>query len=326
MSWFGTPPKGSLRSALIPVPAVLNGSSLLLSATPFPGTSAGTGRPSPGRARGARHNPRGPGASRYALLDRVRGKRWGELPAAPPAGRHTSPVRFVTERAGRVSAPGVPARPTSRPGVVIIARPCDLLAQLVATSLIYAHVPTCQLDPSDLPDVELEWHGDVITITGQPVRGLLWRTLTCPGPDRPATAETDSDSYDPPVTASWLAAASFPSMRAVNAYDAEAWRRGAGWRVWKDRLSRCGVPVESPEQPSESPGVASLVVCGRVVSGPETPAVEAAAEALEASGVRLASVTSLPDGRVSNVDPHPQAFQSVAVRRAATRIADYLAA
>ena len=66
------------------------------------------------------------------------------------------------------------ARP-DRPGVVVIASPSDLLAQLVATSLLYAHVPTCQLDPAKLAEVELEWHGDQVTINGQPICGLLWR-------------------------------------------------------------------------------------------------------------------------------------------------------
>ena len=63
-----------------------------------------------------------------------------------------------------------------------------------------------------------------------------------------------------------------------------------------------------------------------MVAGPETTCVSAAAAALESSGVRLATVTSLPDGRVSNVDAQPQVTDSLDARRAAARIADYLAA
>ncbi len=132
---------------------------------------------------------------------------------------------------------------------------------------------------------------------------------------------------DPRITASWLAAASFPSMRAVNAYDPTAWRRGAGWSVWKDRLGECGVPVQPPpERHSTSSGTLSLVACGAVVAGPETAYVSAAAAALESSGIRLATVTSLPDGRVSNVDAQPQVTDSLKARRAAARLANYLAA
>jgi hypothetical protein len=202
--------------------------------------------------------------------------------------------------------------------VIIIASPSDLLAQLVATSLLYAHVPTCQLDPGELAEVELEWHGNEVTINGERICGLLWRA---------PRAITGGTAPDPRVTASWLAAASFPSMRAVNAYDPAAWRQGAGWSVWKDRLGECGVPVQPPpERHSASPGTPSLVACGAVVAGPATTCVSTAAAALEASGIRLATVTSLPDGRVSNVDAQPQVTDSVEARRAAARIADYLAA
>lgn len=311
MSWFGTQ-RTTLTNALIPAGPALGGASLLLA-----GTDAAAGQNPVGLVRGARPETRGPGASRYALLDRVRGKRWGELPAAPPAGRHTSPARFATDTA-RSGARRRSEGRAKRPGVVIIAAPSDLLAQLVATSLLYAHVPTCQLDPAELADVELEWHGDEITINGQPICGLLWRA---------PRGNQVPNPMDPLVTASWLAAASFPSMRAVNAYDPTAWRRGAGWSVWKDRLGECGVPIQPPpERHSTSSGVPSLVACGAVVAGPETTCVSAAAAALESSGVHLATVTSLPDGRVSNVDTQPQVTDSLNARRAATRIADYLAA
>jgi hypothetical protein len=68
------------------------------------------------------------------------------------------------------------------------------------------------------------------------------------------------------------------------------------------------------------------VVCGEVVCGPDTPEVSAAAGALADSGVRLAAVASLPDGRVSDVDPQPDIDDSVQARRAVARLADYLAA
>jgi hypothetical protein len=307
MSWFGTQPS-ELRAALIQ-PSPPFGSRLLLA-------GAGLDQPPLSSFRGARRQNRGPGASRYPLLDHVRGKRRGELSNTPPAGRHTPSGRFATD-AARSEAAGAGHFKGSpdRPGVVVVAVPSDLLAQLVATSLLYAHVPTCQLSPSNLSEVDLEWHGDQITINGQPVSGLLWRTGPAAG------------SLDPRVTASWLAAASFPSMRAVNAYDPTAWRRGAGWSVWKDRLDECGVPVQPPpERHSTSSGTSSLVACGAVVTGPETACVSAAAEALESAGVRLASISSLPDGRVSNIDAQPQVNESVDARRAAARIADYLAA
>ncbi|MGI9648718.1 MAG: hypothetical protein ACR2OI_09390 [Acidimicrobiia bacterium] len=299
---------------------VLNGDAALL---PAPGSKlfgAGAGSIVGGAIRGARQQERGPGASRYALLDRVRGKRWGELPAALPAGRHTpSGLRFSTEAAAGTAARTRRTRvgeATAQPGVVIIASPSDLLAQLVAMSLMYAHVPTCQLDPGELADVEVEWHGSGVTVNGQPIRGLLWRALQ-PG----------GSSMEPTVLASWLAAASFPSVRAINSYDPDAWRQGAGWSVWEDRLGRSGVAVRPPqEQPSTPAGTSSLVVCGEVVCGPDTPEVTAAAGVLAESGVRLASVTSLPDGTVSDVDTQPEIDDSVQARRAVARVTDYLAA
>lgn len=295
MSWFG---RRTPQLATAP-----GGSGLIV-----PGIGRQTGRIN--QIRGARYGMRGLGASRYPQLDHARGKRRGEPPATPPAGRHTPSVAFATE-----TAAGSSMDPRGRPGVVVVAPASDLLAQLVATSLIYAHVPTCQLDPADLDEVELEWHGDVITINGKPITGLLWRT----GPEDP--------SLDSRTTATWLAAASFPSMRAVNAYDPTAWRRGAGWSVWEDRLGECGVPVQPPsERHSASSGTRSLVACGAVVAGPETPCVAAVTDALESSGVRLASVTSLPDGRVTEVNAQPHVDDSIEARRAAVRIADYLAA
>ena len=310
MSWFGTQ-STDLRAARIPGPAVLNTAALSLA-----GIGTGAGATPVGPIRGARRQQRGQGARRYPLLDHVRGMRRGEPSATPPSGRHTPSGQFATDAArSEAAGAGRFAGSTGRPGVVVVAVPSDLLAQLVATSLLYAHVPTCQLSPSNLDEVELEWHGDQVTINGQPVSGLLWRT----GPT--------TGSLDPRITASWLAAASFPSMRAVNAYDPAAWRRGAGWSVWKDRLDECGVPVQPPqERHSTSSGTSSLVACGAVVTGPATTGVSAAAEALESAGVRLATVTSLPDGRVSNIDAQPQVNESLDARRAAARIADYLAA
>jgi hypothetical protein len=97
--------------------------------------------------------------------------------------------------------------------------------------------------------------------------------------------------------------------------------------VWKDRLGDCGVPVQpAPDGHPAPAGYRSLIVCGRVVSGPDTACVSAAAEALGASGVRLASVTSLADGCVADVDPQPQLSGAIEARRAAARITDYLAA
>jgi len=311
MSWFGT--QGTITRAASPARAVGASNGL---AVALGGAGVPAGRSTRSPIRGARRRSRDPGASRYALLDRVRGSRRGELPPAR-AGRHTSPVRFVTDTARNPSS----ARPDGRPGVVIIASPSDLLAQLVAAGLLYSHVPTCQIDPSDLASVELEWHGNVVTIDGQPIGGLLWRALRSPARLGAGTPT------DPRIIASWLAAASFPSMRAVNAYDPAAWRRGAGWSVWKDRLGNCGVPVQPLADGEPDPGGSrSLIVCGRVVNGPDTACVAAAAEALDASGVRLASVTSLADGRVADVDPQPQVSGSIEARRAAARIADYLAA
>ncbi len=310
MSWFGTQ-QTPVRVVFGQTPPAVSATGLLLArVTAGPAASF--------TIRGARHEPRGPGASRHRLLDRVGGRRRGELPGAPPAGRHTATGAFATDAArSETAGAGRFDGSYGRSGVVIVASPSDLLAQLVATSLLYAHVPTCQLDPSDLADVELEWHGDRVTIDGHPVSGLLWRALQT----------QSSDLLDPRVIASWLAAASFPSMRAVNAYDPPAWRRGAGWSVWKDRLDECGVPVQPPpDRHSASSDASSLVACGAVVAGPETACVSAAAEALESSGVRLASVTSLPDGRVSGVNAQPQVGDSIEARRAATRIADYLAA
>jgi hypothetical protein len=198
--------------------------------------------------------------------------------------------------------------------VVIISAPSDLLAQLVAMNLLYSHVPTCQVDPEELASIELEWHGCSASVNGNPIRGLLWRTL------RPG-----SGAIEPKVTASWLAVASLPTMRAVNAYDPDAWCRGAGWSVWGDRLADGGVAVARSDEPHPT-AAPSLVVCGRVIAGQATPAVEAAAGTLEKSGVHLATVTSLPDGRVTDVDSQPEVSHPLHARRAAARIADYLAA
>lgn len=300
MSWFGTNPVGS---ALAATPAV-NGAVALQPA----------GRRSGVQITGARRKQRGEGVSGTKLLGRVRGGRWGELPMTSSAGRQTAQaVRFATERAARESHRRSPSAPPDRPGVVIIASPSDLLAQLVAMTLLYARVPTCQLDPAELADVELKWRGRTVTVNGCPISGLLWRALI------PGAAPA------PMITASWLAVASFPSMRAVNAYDPDAWCRGAGWSVWGDRLADSGVPVHDSPEPG-SAAARSLVVCGSVVAGPETEEVRAAADALDESGVHLASVTSLPNGHIADVDAQPDVSDSVKARRAATRIANYLAA
>ena len=302
MSWFGTNP---MDSALYATGTASNGTASV----------AQTGYRTGLQVTGARRARRGQGVGGTRLLDRARGGRRGELPMTPSAGRQTARTqRFATERAAGESRRRGAAPSPSRPGVVIIASPSDLLAQLVATSLVYAHIPTCQLEPGDLKDVELERRGRTATLNGNHIGGILWRTL-CPG----------STCADPTITASWLAVASFASMRAVNAYDPDAWCRGAGWSVWGDRLADGGVPVDTSEEPHPV-AATSLMVCGHIVAGPATATIRAAADTLEASGVHLATVTSLPDGRVTDVDAQPDVSDSLHARRAAACIADYLAA
>lgn len=272
---------------------------------PAPGMAAVASPSVNYQVRGARHTPR---KDRYVFLGRVRGKRWGELPAAPPTGRHTSAPRFVTEASASESD-----QSSGRPGVVIVAPPSDFLAQLVAISLMYDHVPTCQLDPKNLAEIELTVSGSGVSVNGHAVSGLLWR------------AGVNNRELDPLTMASWMAAAS--RVRAVNAYDPDAWRRGADWSVWKVRLGEGGVPVRPPyETDFPSPETTSLIACGKVVSGPETAPVVAAAGALEKSGVRLSTVTAIPDGPVTSVDAQPHTLTSLGARRAAARVANYIAA
>lgn len=222
-----------------------------------------------------------------------------------------------------------PGRPigSGRPIVVILAHTGDRLAELVSELLVSDDIPVLNLEPEKLAENRLRLHRGVATIEGQVVRGLLLRAATC--------LEADDEQQvigrlcgDPTLAATWLAAASLASVRAINSYDAEAWRRGAGRSVWVSRLGDCGVPVfcSRDRHPSPAESTTSLVVCGEIIEGPNTAAVTTAAGVLRACGVQLATVSTLPDGTVSDVDTQPR-FDSVwAARRAARRVTEFLVA
>ena len=221
-----------------------------------------------------------------------------------------------------------PSNPSGAPVVVIMASAGDRLAELVTQLLAYDEVPVWNLEPHQLQDHPLRLHQGVATIEGQVVRGLLLRAAACLEADDDEQQVIGRLCGDPTLAATWLTAASLTSVQAINSYDADAWRRGAGWSVWVNRLGDSGVPVfcSRDRHPSPAELATSLVVCGEVVDGPCPNSVSAAANVLSDSGVRLATVSTLVDGTVSGVDTQPRFTHGRAARRAALRVSDYLVA
>lgn len=220
-----------------------------------------------------------------------------------------------------------PPNPSQRPVVVIMAHPGDKLAGLVSQVLAYDDVPVWKLEPHQLLRHPLRLRQGVATIEDQVVRGLLLRAAAC--------LEADDEQQvigrlcgDPVLAATWLAAASLASVQAINCYDADAWRRGAGWSVWVSRLGDSGVPVfcSRDRHPSPAELATSLVVCGEVIDGPRPASVATTARVLRDSGVQLATVHSLVDGTVSGVDTQPRLIPGPAARRAAIRVSQFLVA
>lgn len=216
-----------------------------------------------------------------------------------------------------------PPSDLERPGILVVSAVGDPLARTVALLLADADIPVLHVVPEGLAELEYETHMGRVYVAGMPLRGLVLRS-GCPDSAGPLR---DDFSYSPSVMASWLAIASAPSVRAVNYYDAGAWTSGCGWPHWAKRLSGAGVRLYSYDDLGFGGDIqVSVVACGAVVSGPETKAVKDAAEVLQADGVRLATVTTLTNGGVADVNTQPAIVDPATARRAAVRITNYLAA
>lgn len=67
------------------------------------------------------------------------------------------------------------------------------------------------------------------------------------------------------------------------------------------------------------------MACGNVVAGPGGKNVQTAAGMLKDSGVQLATVTTLPTGRVANIETQPNIQDARLARRAAVSIIEHMA-
>ncbi|MBT8248655.1 MAG: hypothetical protein KJN81_00210 [Acidimicrobiia bacterium] len=216
-----------------------------------------------------------------------------------------------------------PSCESDRPGVVVVGHRGDLVAHMVSTFLRYDDIPVWDVSPHQLAKVQYFVRPDALYIQGSPVRGVMLRWSRCP--DKAGAGLTDSEHCgDTMVIASWLAAADKGPIRMVNNYDSDSWRGGTGWSVWERRLSQVGVSTIESGQPAGRT-LRSLVACGNVVAGPGGKNVQTAAGMLKDSGVQLATVTTLPTGRVANIETQPNIQDARLARRAAVSIIEHMA-
>jgi hypothetical protein len=194
---------------------------------------------------------------------------------------------------------------------------------MVSTFLRYDDIPVWDISPHQLGDLQYEIRRGELYLQDCPIDGVMLRWSRCP--DEGLTS--GQHCGDPLVIASWLAAADLGRTRIVNSYDSESWRGGAGWAVWEHRLSESGVPtLQTPSSGrKDRRGLAtSVIACGEVIDGPRSASVLATAGILAASGVQLATVDTLPDGTVTNVDTQPDIIEARTARRAANSIIDHM--
>jgi len=215
-----------------------------------------------------------------------------------------------------------PSCESDQPGIVVVAHPGDLVAHIVSTFLRDDGIPVWDVNPHQLGDLRYEIRRDALYLQECPISGAMLRWSCCP--DEGLTSSQHCG--DPLVIASWLAAADLGQTRIVNSYDAESWRGGAGWAVWEHRLSESGVPTLKSDRGSQTFGRArtSVMACGEVIDGPRSQSVIAACGVLMASRMRLATISSLANGVITNVDTQPDIVSSSVARLVATAIIDHM--
>jgi hypothetical protein len=223
--------------------------------------------------------------------------------------------------------------------VVIVAHEGDELADAFERACWRRGHRPLRVDARRLCDRRVRLAAGELAVDGRAVAAVLFRVQ----PDDSVSvgfADADRPFADRETIAVWLAGAKLPGVIAFNGYDAEAWFRGLGWVVWRERLLEAGVPVtparfgDGPERGSSvwrpyrvggeraaptaatrrALGTAScpagprrrhLAVGGGLVAGQVSRTAERAAVTLAAGGIALAEIATDDEDRVVTVDPHP---------------------
>ena len=187
-----------------------------------------------------------------------------------------------------------------------------------------------EVPPRLLATTTLAVTADEVWVDGEPLDVVVNRLI--PGVrTEDGFAEDDADFADAEARSTLLHALALPGVVAVNRSDAAGWFAHAEWTVWRRRWQAAGLPVV-PLAVGQRPGgfdlwlswrgdfltppadtavpvvVAALIAAeglarvawcaGQVVSGPASPAVEAAGRLFEEYGVVLAGIDVDSRGRL----------------------------
>ena len=222
---------------------------------------------------------------------------------------------------------------------VTVSSTADTLAAAITANLKATGVRTCQVEPAALGDLSLSLSSDTLTIDGQPVAGVLFRSF--PDTSFSDGFMADDQSFcDAEIGATWLAALQLESVFAINRYAADIWFEALRWPCWRRLLIEAGIEVSefafgdvetedshawypyagttaavAPDRSARrvlgsavttaSRKQASLMVCGEVIAGDVQPAILDTTRLLDEAGIKIAEVETDFDGHILRVDAHP---------------------
>ena len=244
--------------------------------------------------------------------------------------------------------------------VVIVAPPSDAFAAAVVHCLrgklarVMARVIVCE--PKNLVELPIVLDSRRFEVDGAAPCAIVWR-VTPPMLLSVGISAEDQAFADAEVVAAWLWALNLPAIYSVNRYPASVWYGGLHWSAWHTWLrarevyvaalhlgdasanrkqrwipfhSHTASPVPDATAAAAlgiaasaaEPALSVLAVAGDVLHPTPSPTMQAAAAALNASGVVLARLTLDCDDRVLWVDTTPGFDTDEQLSRVAHRVAD----
>jgi hypothetical protein len=242
------------------------------------------------------------------------------------------------------------------PTVLVVRLERDELTDACREALETRHIPVRSIPPWLLGEARLTLTPSELRFEGEAVLGLLFRAP--PGVPMSGGFDPGDRAFaDTEIGATLLAAASLPSLVAVNRFDACAWFEQGRWSVWHRRLEAAGVPVTSFESPADAAGAGRrwhpqtsfeafappdaaalaaliglttaavaeatwLVIGGEPIDSAAPPQVRWAATVLEQEGLALAAITVDQAGSIMYVNPFPEAADATEAVKAGLALAE----
>ena len=240
--------------------------------------------------------------------------------------------------------------------VIVVAAPSDAFAATLSQCLRGKLACVIVCEPRNLVDLPIVLDSGRFEVNGASPRAIVWR-VTPPMPLSVGISPADQPFASAEVVAAWLWALRLPGIYTVNRYPASVWYGGLHWSAWHTWLRAHGVhvsglhlgaapadrkqrwipfhsPTVSPIPDSAAaaamgiaasaaePALSVMAVAGEVLHPEPSPTMQAAAAALNTSGVVLARLTLDRDDRVLWVDTTPDFDADEQLGRVANSVAN----